>query len=227
MFEPDVLARASVTSGLVFVDTDHGFALGHDPSARPDKRVLVARLRGDDRDRMLFDALDRPPTWLYKLEPPVPPATETTPVLTPWAPAESGTSLRFEAEAEWPALSQAKGFAAPVWASGCASGTRALVLTPEPGQRATATITVPVPTAGRWAVEIHTVHGAHVPFTKSSSTSEGAVTIGPERWTWRPQEACAVLPVREIDLAPPRALLTIEASGGPVGIDYVSLRKVR
>src|SRR5690606_37220786 len=54
MFEPDVLARASVTNALVFVDTDHGFALGHDPRATPSRGVLVARLRDDDRDRMLF-----------------------------------------------------------------------------------------------------------------------------------------------------------------------------
>jgi len=231
MFEPDVLARASLVSGLVFVDTDHGFALGHDPSARPNKRVTVARLRNDDRDRMLFDALDRPPTWLYKVEPPVAPATESTATLTPWAPPESGTELRFEAEAEWPALSQSNGFAAPAWASECASGNRALVLTPEPGRRATATITVPVPSAGRWAVEVHTVHGASVPFASShdgaTGAPDGTLSIGEERWTWRAQDACAVLPAKELELSPPHAVVTIEAQNGPIGIDSLSLRKVK
>lgn len=230
MFEPDVLARASLSSGLVFVDTDHGFALGHDPAARPDARVLVARLRNDDRDRMLFDALDRPPTWLYKLEPPVPPATETTATLTPWAPPESGLALRFEAEAEWPPLAQAGGFAAPVWAGGCASGSRALVLTPEPGRTATATIALPVPAAGRWVVEVHVVHGANVPFAprpSSPAPPEGTLEVEGERWTWRPEAACAALPVKEVELTPPHARVTLEASNGPIGIDYFSLRKVR
>ncbi|MBX3202394.1 MAG: hypothetical protein KF894_29985 [Labilithrix sp.] len=248
MFEPDVLARASLSSGLVFVDTDHGFALGHDPAARPDTRVLVARLRNDDRDRMLFDALDRPPTWLYRIEPPVPPATESTATLTPWAPPEPGPALRFEAEAEWPPLAQAHGFAAPVWAGGCASGSRALVLTPEPGQTATTTIALPVPSAGRWAVEVHVVHGASVasapgparPTPESAleaaagtlevagaAPAEGTLEVGGERWTWRPEAACAALAVKEVELTPPHARVTIEAANGPIGLDYISLRKVR
>lgn len=229
MFEPDVLARASVTSGLVFVDTDHGFALGHDPSARPSDRVLVARLRNDDRDRMLFDALGRPPTWRYDLEQPVPPAVEHTAKLTPWAPPESGALLRFEAEAEWPALLQEHGFAAPAFTHACASGSRALVVTPEPNARAKAIIELPVPSAGRWAVEVHVAdHGASVPFAlKPSAAAEGALAIGTERWSWKAEGSCRVLPVKELDLAPPHALVTIEASGGPIGVDYIGLRKVR
>jgi hypothetical protein len=228
MFEPDVLARASLSTGLVFVDTDHGFALGHDPARRPANGVVVARLRGDDRDRMLFDALDRPPTYLYKREPADLLGGEATPVLTPWAPPESGASLRFEAEAEWPPLSQDGGFAVPAWTSGCASGSRALVLTPSSDRRATATISVPVPSAGVWAVELHIVHGARVPFAPTVDTlpAEGALSIGAERWTWKPQDACAILPVKEVNLSPPHARVTIEAVNGPIGVDYLSLRKV-
>jgi hypothetical protein len=99
MFEPDVLAHASLTSGLVFVDTDHGFALGHDPSARPSSGVVVARLRSDDRDRMLFEALDRPPTYLYKIEPPPAPGGEAVAIHTPWSPPEHGPVYRCVAEA--------------------------------------------------------------------------------------------------------------------------------
>ena len=118
------------------------------------------------------------------------------------------------------------GFAAPAFASGCASQGRALVLTPEPGRRASATITVPVPSAGRWTVEPHVVHGAKVPFAhdQPSPEAEGAITIGAERWTWRPQDACAVLPAKALELEPPHALVTIEAEGGPVGVDWLSLR---
>jgi hypothetical protein len=229
MFEPDVLARASVTRGLVFVDTDHGFALGHDPSARPDKRVMVARLRSDDRDRMLFEAMGRPPTWLYKLEPPAPPSKESTALLTAWTPPESTAALRFEAEAEWPALSQQNGFATPVSAGSCASGNRALMLTPEPGRRAQATITVPVPSAGQWSVEVHTAQDARTPFARAPADAEGAVTIGAERWVSarRPRETCRTLPARVIPLRPPNAIVTIETTGASFGIDYITLTKVR
>ena len=92
MFEPDVFAHASVAQGLVFVDTDHGFALGHDATKTPATGLVVARRREDDRDRLLFDRLDRPPTYWYRLE-------AGAPVLTPWSPPELGAVLRFEAEA--------------------------------------------------------------------------------------------------------------------------------
>ncbi|HVH47508.1 MAG TPA: hypothetical protein VM925_34470 [Labilithrix sp.] len=228
MFEPDVVAHAGVKNGLVFVDTDHGFALGHDPAARPTDRVVVARLRSDDHDRMLYEALGRPLSYLYKLEPPVAPAKQSTPVLTPWAPPESGAQRRFEAEAEWPPLFQENGSALPAWANECASGKRALVLTPEPGRKATATITVPVPSVGRWAVEVHTA-GARVPFTRppSEPNAEGALVMGRSRWSWQPKDTCTVLPMKEIELRPPHELVTIEASGAPIAIDYISLRKVR
>jgi hypothetical protein len=229
MFEPDVLARASVTNGLVFVDTDHGFALGHDPNARPDKGVLVARLRNDDRDRILFDTMGRPPTWLYKLEPEAPHApgqvrAENRATLTTWTPPASGRLLRFEAEAEWPALTQADGYAAPAWTDGCASGKRALVLTPEPGRRARVTITVPVPSVGEWSVELHTVG-----VEPSSTVVEASATIESKRWVWqqKPGDKCGLQAPQTLALRPPHALLTFEATGGATGIDWVGLQKVR
>lgn len=235
MFEPDVLARASVSKALVFVDTDHGFALGHDPKATPSTGILVARLRDDDRDRMLFEALDRPPTWLYRLEPDTAGGGAVIPKLTPWAPPEHGKSLRFEAEAEWPALSQEGGLAAPAWVDACASRSRALALVPSPaaGNTARATIELPVPSEGRWSVEVHVVHGAAVPHAKMRTDpgAKGAVRVGDETWTWavdRPvTRTCASAGAKELDLVPPRALVTIEASGGPVAVDHFSLRKVR
>jgi hypothetical protein len=235
MFEPDVLARASVSKGLVFVDTDHGFALGHDPKATPSTGILVARLRDDDRDRMLFEALDRPPTWLYRLEPNAAEGGAVAAKLTPWAPPEHGKSLRFEAEAEWPSLSQQGGLAVPAWVDACASRSRALVLVPSPadGNAARATIELPVPSKGRWSVEVHVVHGATVSHAKTRTDpgAKGAVRIGDETWTWAADQpatsACASAGAKELDLVPPRAIVTIEASGGPVAVDHFSLKKVR
>ncbi len=234
MFEPDVLARASVTNGLVFVDTDHGFALGHDPSATPSTGVLVARLRDDDRDRMLFEALDRPPTWLYRLEPEGTPGGAVTAKLTPWMPPEHGDTLRFEAEAEWPVLSQEGGLAAPAWVDACASRGRALALVPSPsrGNLGRATIELPVPSAGRWAVEVHVVHGATIPHapTRTDPGATGVVRIGDETWTWAADQpktgACASAGAKELDLVPPRAIVTLEASGGPIAVDHFTLKKV-
>lgn len=228
MFEPDVLARASVTRGLVFVDTDHGFSLGHDPAARPERGVVVARRRNDARDRMLYDALGRPPTYLYELVPGTPPGPSSA-RLTLWSPP-SLPSLRLEAEAEWPALSQDGGFAAPTWTDACASGGRALVLTPAaPGGRARATIALPVParessasgsgTKRRWAVSVFTTQAP-------SGSTEGEVTLGGERWSWQAGAApCAALPEKTVELGA-RAIVTLEAIGGPVGLDRIELREL-
>jgi hypothetical protein len=229
MFEPDVLARANVTSGLVFVDTDHGFGLGHDPDARIKNGVVVARLRNDDRDRLLYDRLDHPTTYLYKLAEPA--AAPAPPMLVPWAPAALGDTFRFEAEAEWPVLSQSGGFAVPVFTETCASGSKALLLTPSPlAGRATATFAVSVPQAGRYSVALRIVRGTKLPFvtTRGATPPAGRVTFGSETWDWvdAPGPACVDLEARTIVLAPPIAHLALEASGGGIALDRVSLRRL-
>jgi hypothetical protein len=228
MLEPDTFVNAAISHGLVFVDTDHGFALGHDPAARPDTGILVARLRSDARDRMLYDALGRPPTYLYRFDPG---SHDAKPSVAPWTPPEHSPTLRFEAEAEWPVLFQEGGLAVPEPAVGCASGSRVLVVSPTGAdRRARATISVPVPTKGRWLVELHVASNPTVPYapnvTEPSRPVEGAAVLGDQRWTWKADKnaPCQTLTPHEVDLSPPYALLTIEASGGPVSVDYVALR---
>lgn len=121
MFEPAVLAKAGVTSGLVLVDTDHGFNLGHDPGADPRTGVLVARRHGDAHDLKLHEALGRPLThrYVYDL------TGKNAPSVVPYSPA---STHRFEAEAEWPALLE-RGSAYPTHFP-CASGRRGLRLLP-------------------------------------------------------------------------------------------------
>jgi hypothetical protein len=228
----------------VFVDTDHGFALGHDPSARIKSGVVVARLRNDDRDRLLFDRLDHPPTYLYKYETPVtavgapripgvapPPPVPAAPVVVPWAPAALGDTLHFEAEAEWPALSQSNGYAVPVYSELCAFGSRALLLTPTPvSGRARATITVPVPQPGRYEVALRIVQGSKLPYATSRGATlpRGTVTLEKERWDWVDVEgaACADLATHEVVLTPPAAHLVLEAEGGGVALDRISLKRL-
>lgn len=120
MFEPAVVASAGVTRGLLFVDTDHGFNLGHDPrvaSART--ALLVARARDDAHDRELFEGLGRPPSYryVYDLRGHAPPRV---------VPYEPPLSSRFEAEAEWPAP-LTRGSAYPIHYP-CASHGKALRL---------------------------------------------------------------------------------------------------
>lgn len=235
MFEPDLVARANVSSGLVFVDTDHGFNLGHDPDADIKTGVVVARLRSDDRDRLLFDRLDHPPTYLYKLDtPPSAPGAPalTQPVLVPWAPPATTDTLRFEAEAEWPPLAQTGGFATPVFTEACASNSKALMLTPSPLERghASATISLPVPQSGRYSVAIRVVQGARLPHvtTRTAVIPSGKITLGKESWDWVDIDgaACADLAVREVALTAPSAHLVLEAKQGGIALDRVTLRRL-
>jgi hypothetical protein len=126
MFEPAVLARAAVTHGLVFVDTDHGFNLGHDPRMKaPSSGLVVARRRNDAHDRALYEHYGRPPSYHYRYDR----SGKSAPALIPYEPAPSE---RFEAEAEWPAELR-QGSAYPIHFP-CASAGRALRL--YPGTRA-------------------------------------------------------------------------------------------
>jgi len=121
LFEPAVVASAGVTHGLLFVDTDHGFNLGHDPSATgAATALLVARAHDDAHDRQLYERLGRPPTYryLYDFHRGAPPH------VVPYVPAATSP---LEAEAEWPVLGL-QGSAYPR-AAPCASGGKALRLT--------------------------------------------------------------------------------------------------
>jgi hypothetical protein len=227
MFEPDVLARAQITHGLVYVDTDHGFALGYDPGARTRDGIVVARLRNDDRDRLLRMRLGLPQSFLYRFE-----KDENgvaTPSISSWGPlpADPGTVLRFEAEAEWPPLSQEGGFAAPAWTDGCASQGRALVVTPTSDGPATARIALPVPEAGRYRIEPRVVHRARVPHAEAGGRGSGMLRLGEVEWSWPEleHELCQELVSRVMELAPPYATVTIEARGGPIALDRITIQK--
>ncbi len=122
MFDARQLARADVTSGLVFVDTDHGFNLGHDPEQfDATEHVVVARYQHDAHDWLLWNRLDRPLSYHYVYSPT--PNGASVSVL-PYTPLESG---RFEAEAEWPPLAVQDGWVQPDFFP-CASAGRGLRL---------------------------------------------------------------------------------------------------
>jgi hypothetical protein len=107
MFEQQVLDARGVTRGLVFVDTDHGFALGHDPGARdPHQAVVVARGYGDAHDLALWNSTGRPPAFRYRYS-----AETGRASLEPYVP--SANPWRWELDAEWPPLEVVGGWAHP------------------------------------------------------------------------------------------------------------------
>jgi hypothetical protein len=123
MFEPRVVAAAGVTRGLVWVDTDHGFNLGHDPRVTgPAAGVEVVRRHGDAHDYLLYESYGRPPSYRYVFDH----TGRAGSHLVPYVP-EAKTEL--EAEAEWPAL-VLKGSTYPTHIP-CASRGRALRLQPD------------------------------------------------------------------------------------------------
>ncbi len=124
MFDARQLARAGLSSGLVFVDTDHGFNLGHDPGQfDAAEHFVVARYQHDAHDWLLWNRLDRPASYHYVYSAT---ARGGCVSLLPYTPVESG---RYEAEAEWPALATQGGWVQPDFFP-CASSGRGLRLHP-------------------------------------------------------------------------------------------------
>jgi len=124
MFEAGVLESAGVTHGLVFIDTDHGFNLGHDPGQRDAQhRIVVARHEHDAHDWRLWNELGRPASFLYSYSAG---SANAHGELTPYVPQ---VTTRFEAEAEWPPPSVDPGWVQPDFVP-CASNGRGLRLHP-------------------------------------------------------------------------------------------------
>jgi hypothetical protein len=145
MFDPGALATHGVTSGLVWVSTDHGFALGHDPTALdPRTAVVVARAHADAHDLALWNELGRPPsfTYAYSVE-----TGQTT--VTPFKPFSA--RWRWEAEAEWPPLAVTAGWTHPD-SGPCLSRGRGMHLRPRP--RAAVELELGAPSVGRFVVTL-------------------------------------------------------------------------
>ncbi len=250
-FEHDALAKRdggkplydledthSLTKGILFFDTDHGFNLAFDPFAEPKKAIVAARLRGDDHDRLLVERLDHAQAHVYKQDPP-------RPVLTPWVarPGSSHDLWRFEAEVEWPPLTQGGGWAEPVWAStSCASEGRVLTLHAGQDGEAHATLDVPVPRTGKWSVQPRALarggpgHGRLqlIPKGRAPLPADAALV-----WEWKDSERGATAehdvcmdlaiaptgPGVDLDFAGAEWLFT--ATGGDVSLDATMLRNVR
>jgi hypothetical protein len=222
MFDPQVLSQAKIDKGLVFVSTDHGFNLAFDPRMDPKQGIVAARRRSDARDRLLYDLLGAPPTYLYtfdplpgsgtkgaeaKVEPFVPPAVEV---------GEAG-SYRFEAEAEWPPLAQNGGYATPHWrGAGCASQGRVLMVAPT-SEIAVVDIELPAPRAAKYRIRAEAFAEGPAELELRIVEAPGFRMVIPMR-----SAGCHTTPAELIDLKGP-STLRLTVRGAPAALDAIVL----
>lgn len=219
-FEPDVLREANVTHGLVFFDTDEGFELASDPAAAASHGVQAARLRGDDRDRLLYDSLGHPAIHRYT-------AAASGASVSFWSPPGSGSDpWRFEAEADWPPALLSGGRSETIEALPCAADGRALVLeATSPEARATIELAVPrgpTPADKRaWIVTPRVLQrGSAGQASMQLVAQPGGEPLA--RWTWSdasPKPVCTELGAQTVDLGGPRAWLELGVRGGSAAVD--------
>jgi hypothetical protein len=164
------------------------------------------RLRGDDHDWLLFDGLGRPPTYRYRAGP-------DEPHVAPWAPAEPGPALRFEAEADWPPLAQSGGYAIPVHSTPDTSGGRVLSLVPTAGE-AMAEIAVPWPKDA--CVDV-------VARVRAAAGTKGSVAISGARAEVLGRGELEDLPPLRVDVRRGETRLTVRTSGGQLELDRVTV----
>lgn len=93
MYEATFARKRASEGALVFVQSDHGYALGHDPSRRD---LLVVRHRADALDYFAWTSAGRPEAFRYEFDF-VHPGSQ--PALVPYEPVRSS---RFEMEHQWP-----------------------------------------------------------------------------------------------------------------------------
>jgi hypothetical protein len=234
-YEPDVAREANVTYGLLFFEDDEGYELASDPGVLASHGVQAVRARGDDHDRLLYDSLGHPPIHKYTL-------AATGASVAFWSPpGAGGDTRRFEAESDWPPVSQLSGWAEPVTVGTCSSDSRALEVRPVAGAEAVVTIELPVPrgpTAPEkktWQVIPRIVQrGGPGAGTLDVVAAPGGESLA--HWAWvdtatanagkPPADTCTELPPQPVELGGDRtkAWMVLRAKGGPTFFDKTTLR---
>jgi hypothetical protein len=216
MAKDDVLAPARAARGLVFFDTDHGFALALDPADSPP--FAVARYRGDALDTLRRRLAGEPPTFRYRFDLGARGGGDNG-QLEPYLPS---VTSRIEGESLWPARAQRRGFALPSFeVPACVSAGRALALHADSGGVAIDLTLAPGLVAGR----------SIAPRLALASGVLARVAI---RWpagehTWEPTSAppggeCLTLPRFALPAGSGPFVLSIEADGdAPLALDALLL----
>ncbi len=234
MFEPS-LTRALPARSVVFVDTDHGFNLGHDPRALARARggswsaPVVARERGDARDALLLLGLGSPPAYRYEFNP----HGNDPPRLSPWRPSLIGgldeshpnelkahagpdgaalVAILLEAEADYPPVHVKGGFSHVEWPPGaCVSGRRGLRLRAPPGGAVTVRLELTAPEPGRYVARAQFATMEPMGTTQGQLTSllaadQGALQAHPApRALSVPSGGCTEIELGEVSLGAARA----------------------
>jgi hypothetical protein len=187
---------------------------------------VIARLRHDAHDRILYEQLGKPLT--FTLERHGLPQGSRLVAFTMPAPRVDGLSgWRFEAEAEWPPLAQQGGFAVPAWASdSCASEGQVLRVTPSEGATAHIRIALPVPEgAGRFNLAPR--------FRATGAKGHAEIRVSDVVFQFDDAIAkpiggdCITLPAMPVPLdgrVGKEADLFVDVSGAPIDLDAVTLR---
>jgi hypothetical protein len=227
MFDGEAIKNQHITKGLLFVDTDDGYLLGHEPTTQPYEEVVVARYHGDAHDRAIFEHFRAPLT--YKIERHGPDGGGDR--FVPYPPAmprvDGAVGWRFESEFEWPPLAQEGGYAIPAWASDtCASGGQVLRITPSEGATAHVRIGLPVPEERAFFV---------APRFRATGAKGHATLRVQNKNDAKPSDAvfelddatrtdCVTLPAMKVPLTGKEAIVLIDVSGAPVDLDAVILK---
>ncbi len=216
MFDSNYPKLAGITRGLILVDTDNGFALGHQPGQFDASRgIIVARAHDDAHDWLLWKNLGSPPAFRYVYEVK---RKNARPRLEAVTFPEIG-KLRFEAEAEWPVLAVKDAWAIPGYPpTACVSKRRALIVHPS-GRQPTVTIALPVPRAGRYSIGIGWVSYSNHPTTITAA-------LGPNTWQTRTESLrfqCGTNLSPPVDLSAGEAPLILQFQNEVIGVDWVEL----
>jgi len=213
MFEPERVAQ--IERGVVLIDSDHGFNLGFDPLAGD---VTVARHRGDAYDRILVEALGKPPSYHYRFDfftPDAKPRVERIEMGTASLP------LRYEAESTWPPLSVRGGWVGPSHlGASCASRGRGLDLNPTPGGAAELELEVHALEPGEYDLAVGWVRRTPEPTTVGARLA----AAGPRREIVLAATECAVLTLSGVSLSNQPGRLLAWVRGGRANLDYAELR---
>lgn len=212
MFESRLLQAQGVTDGVVFVNTDHGFNLGHRPGATTG--LVVARHSGDAHDTELLRALGMPPAYLYTYD-----ARTGAASLTPFEPPPFPI---FEAEAEWPPLEVHGGWAEPRHlAANCVSGGMGLALHPLSDSALSLTVEAYVSEPDRYRIVT-----MWAPLSQHRADGEALISL--EGLRWRVPIAarkCSQHVGPTLELAKGRHRMVIVVSQGGWVFDSFELRR--
>jgi hypothetical protein len=216
MWQPGVLAAAGVSRGLVFVNTDHGFNLGFDPSHRDaGSGVVVARWCGDSSDWLAWHRLGRPPAYRYDFDPA---ARSASPKVYPVTFVESPT-LVFEAEHQWPARTLSGGFLHPDFHPAASQGA-GLRLRPTSGEVLRTTLEVGVLAAGRYELLL-----SWIPLAERATELGVDLAGGTARAEWAaPGDGSVHTVATAVSLAAGMHTVQLRVAGGDVLLDKVELR---